>query len=542
MVISCIGAGVSGSADGSGNKVIVHVGAEDKEVGGFAVLHRIVDDAPLAIFWKDRDSVYRGCNRLFAEYAGLSEPSEIVGKADHDLVWKEHAGKYRDDDRAVIATGTARLDMEELGYIAQGKQVWWRASKVPLRDAQNQIVGLTGFLQDITDLKKVETQKRKSERARELLRRCNNHIVTAESETELLADICQFILDGGYRMAWIGNVEHDAGKSILPVAQAGAFAGYLEDLHVTWDDVPLGRGPSGTAVRERRSVTNQNFLTNPAMKPWRDAALKQGFQSSIATPLLRNGDVWGLLTIYAAEADAFDEAEVSLLEELARNIAFGIEALRERQRRVQTLEQAVGAIAATIEMRDPYTAGHENRTTDLAVAIALELKLPSDRIEGLRIASLLHDIGKIRVPIEILTSPRRLSPAEYAIIKVHPDAGHEILKNIEFPWPVADIVRQHHERVDGSGYPLQLKGPDMLIESRILAVADVVESMSSHRPYRAALGIDAALKEIENNKGTLYDASVVDTCVRLIREKKFSFKQKDGLKDGSMGEPVTGRP
>ncbi|MBN2189774.1 MAG: PAS domain S-box protein [Candidatus Aureabacteria bacterium] len=188
------------------------------------------------------------------------------------------------------------------------------------------------------------------------------------------------------------------------------------------------------------------------------------------------------------------------------------------------MESTINAMGSIVEVRDPYTAGHERRVAQLASAIALEMGLSDREIEGIRIASSIHDVGKIYVPAEILNKPAKISDVEYKIIKTHPRVGYDILKNIEFPWPVADIVLQHHERVDGSGYPFGLSGKNILIGARIIGVADVVETMSSHRPYRSALGIDKALEEISENRGKLYDPDVVDACLRLFREKNFTFK------------------
>ncbi|MBN2539864.1 MAG: PAS domain S-box protein [Deltaproteobacteria bacterium] len=188
------------------------------------------------------------------------------------------------------------------------------------------------------------------------------------------------------------------------------------------------------------------------------------------------------------------------------------------------LHATVQAMAETVETRDPFTAGHQRRVSDLAGSIATEMNLPKDEIEGLLTAATIHDLGKISIPAEILSKPARLTNIEFALIKDHPQAGFNILKNIDFPWPVARIVLEHHERVDGTGYPNGLKGDEILLESRILAVADVVEAMCSHRPYRPSLGMDAALEEIARNRGTLYDTEVVDACLRLFHEKKFKLE------------------
>jgi PAS domain S-box-containing protein/putative nucleotidyltransferase with HDIG domain len=185
----------------------------------------------------------------------------------------------------------------------------------------------------------------------------------------------------------------------------------------------------------------------------------------------------------------------------------------------ETLIATVNSLASTVEMRDPYTAGHQRRVTILACAIAEEMGLTEEQFDGLRLAGLVHDIGKFNVPVEILNKPGRITETEFNIIKTHPLAGYNLLKEIEFPWPVAQIVLQHHERLDGTGYPQGLKNGGIMLEAKILAVADVVEAMASHRPYRPALGIGVALEEIKKNKGTYYDPAVVDVCTRLFTDK-----------------------
>jgi len=188
------------------------------------------------------------------------------------------------------------------------------------------------------------------------------------------------------------------------------------------------------------------------------------------------------------------------------------------------LEEIIHAISLVVEMRDPYTAGHQRRVANFSCAIAKELGLPKEQIDGIHMAGIIHDIGKIYVPGEILSKPARLNEAELSLVKNHPRVGYDILKKIEFPWPIAEIVLQHHERIDGSGYPQGLSGEEILLEARILGVADVIEAMSSHRPYRPSLGLDWAFQEISENRGVLYDPEVVDTCLRLFREKRFKFE------------------
>jgi HD-GYP domain-containing protein (c-di-GMP phosphodiesterase class II) len=188
----------------------------------------------------------------------------------------------------------------------------------------------------------------------------------------------------------------------------------------------------------------------------------------------------------------------------------------------KALEDTLAALAAVLEQRDPYTAGHQKHVGLLAVLIGKELGFDASSLHALNLAAIVHDLGKIQVPVEILTKPARLNAAEFGLIKQHPLVGYNILKTIDFPWPIADIVVQHHESLDGSGYPFGLKGEQILPEARVLTVADIVESMSSDRPYRAALGIDAAIAEITRLRGSKLDADVVDACVRVLRRGEYS--------------------
>ena len=190
--------------------------------------------------------------------------------------------------------------------------------------------------------------------------------------------------------------------------------------------------------------------------------------------------------------------------------------------------ETMATLAKIVDFRDPFTAAHQQRVTQLACAIAGYMNLTEERLSAVKLAGLIHDIGKVSVPTKILCNPNQLSEAEFKIIKMHPETGYEILKSLDLPWPIAEIIRQHHERIDGSGYPRGLSGEDILLEARILSVADVVEAMSSHRPHRPSLGLNHALHEILKNKGRLYDADVVDACLKVFRELGFEFTYRNG--------------
>ncbi|MBE3135617.1 MAG: HD domain-containing protein, partial [Acidobacteria bacterium] len=245
-------------------------------------------------------------------------------------------------------------------------------------------------------------------------------------------------------------------------------------------------------------------------------------------PIVFRGKVQGVLNLYVAEGHVRDLRQEEFLRTVAdllsgilvhKKTQGNLETALERLRK--TLGSIIQAMGSTLESRDPYTAGHQRRVADLARAIATEMGLPADTIESIRSAATIHDIGKISVPAEILSKPGKLTSTELELIEVHPKVGYDILRNIDFPWPIAQIVLQHHERLDGSGYPAGLCGEHILTEARILSIADVVEAMATHRPYRPSLGLKGALAEISRNKGILYDVAASDACLRLFNEKKY---------------------
>ncbi|MBU2098281.1 MAG: HD-GYP domain-containing protein, partial [Gammaproteobacteria bacterium] len=231
-----------------------------------------------------------------------------------------------------------------------------------------------------------------------------------------------------------------------------------------------------------------------------------------------------VLTPEAGEiAKSADAKYVGVWTDITERVAAEQKTLEYARQITRTMQDTVNAVIKMLELRDLYTAGHSRRVGELSAAIASELGYDKDSQEGLRIAGLLHDIGKVGVPGEILTKPTRLTDGEFHLVKEHVDFGYQTLKDIDFPWPVADIVHQHHERMNGSGYPAGLRGDDIMMQARIVAVADVIESMASHRPYRPSRGIYMALEEIEHNAGDLYDKQVVAACLKLFREKGYQL-------------------
>ena len=222
----------------------------------------------------------------------------------------------------------------------------------------------------------------------------------------------------------------------------------------------------------------------------------------------------------------FNVEEVSIrLKRILRERLLRFELNEALQQQQQIMEGLILTLSSTVEVRDPYTSGHQKRVAELACDIAKHIDLSEDRINAIRMAGVIHDLGKIAIPSEILSKPGRLSDIEFSLLKTHPQVGFDILKDINFRLPIAQIVYQHHERMDGSGYPQGLKGDKILLEARIMTVADVEEAMASHRTYRPALGIDTALEEISKNKGIIYDTDVVNACLKVFMEKGFKFEK-----------------
>jgi PAS domain S-box-containing protein len=408
---------------------------------------------------------------------------------------------------------------------------WVSDTIILFKDAAGNLLSYDGVIRDVTERKQAEAKLQRANRALRTLSAANLALVRAKSEVELLRAATSIIVDqGGYRLAVVDYADVNPDKSITPISWSGSEERQYWAQDLTWADTERGQLPIARAIRSGTTQICHDIAGEPGFGPWREAALARGYVSNIALPLLGDGKTFGGLSIYSSEANAFDEEEVRLLEELANDLAYGILTLRTRTEHEQhatilrqSLEQSIQTIAGTVEARDPYTAGHQRRVADLATAIAQEMVLPEEQVNGLNLAAMIHDLGKIHIPAEILSKPGKLTDIEYMLIKTHPQSGYDILKDVRFPWPIADIILQHHEKLDGSGYPKGLKGEQILLEARILTVADVVEAMSSHRPYRPTLGVVAALSEIDRGREVVYDPAVVAACMKVFTEKGFRF-------------------
>ncbi len=328
-------------------------------------------------------------------------------------------------------------------------------------------------------------------------------------ETILVVDddhgVCS-VLQAGIQMAG-----YNCFVSQSPNAAIGLLDKYAVDVVVADIKMPEMSGIELTQIVKSRYTADVIVMTGFVEDFNYEDIVQQGASDFLQKPV-RIAEFVARLKRVLSERAAKIERNLAL-----KDAQLNLNKLR------RAMEGIVQAISTTVEMRDPYTAGHQQRVADLAGAIAEAMSLPEDEIYGLRMASVIHDLGKIMIPSEILSKPGRLIPLEYELIKNHVQAGYDILRQIDFPWPLADIILQHHERMDGSGYPNGLKGEEILMASRILAVADVFETIASHRPYRPSLGLAHALNELRENRGRLYDRRAVDVCLSLVEEGTFEF-------------------
>lgn len=492
------------------------------------LLTGLIAKLPARLLVTDKQQRILGCSKMLA--AELSLPIDsIVGRRLDELLpvsWLEG------DERVMGGGETVTLRRAYSG--GEGEPLA-RLTKYPLYDEQGAVMGM-GLAIDSPLSEQGEPELRRKVWAMEASSRCNRALVTAQSVEGLLRGVCEaLVLQDRYRLALVAWLEQGEDHPVALAAQAGEARGYLEGVALTWDDVPVGQGPIGRCLREERNVNEPDLVRSQHGTFWRRRAERFGLGSALALPLLCSDGRKGALALYADIPHAFGEQEIALFGELADNLVFGLEALWTREAYQSTLRthaaqalaqekalaDALEAIAATLEQRDPYTAGHQQHVAELSLRIGMELGLSANRLRGLYLAGIVHDLGKIQIPIEILNKPGSLTALEYELVKQHPKTAHDILKGVAFPWPIAEIIYQHHEYLDGSGYPRALAGEAILLEARILTVADIVESMSSDRPYRAALGIVEARREILRIRGSRLDPEVVDACVRILDRGEF---------------------
>lgn len=493
----------------------------------------VVNHLPHKIMVKDTASVYVSCNESYARDLNI-RPEDIEGRTDFDFFPREFAERYRADDRKVMSEQVT-ISIEE-PYIRDGEQHWIHTTKAPLLDSDCNVNGVVVIFHDVTERKRTNEQLKRRSWALEALRCSGRALVFSETEADLLQAVCDAITQQDmYVLAWFGWARRNETRSVEIIAGSGAARDYIDGLNVSWADDKFGNGPAGRAIRFGRTTVCNKLLESSDFSPWRQKAENFGIRSSISLPVKVDDRIAGVLTVYSKDPEAFGESEISLFDELVSNLGFGIQSRRTRAayegslleianqavKLEKTLEDTLLAVASTLEQRDPYTAGHQKRVADLAMDIGKEMGLEEHRLRGLHLAATVHDLGKIHIPADILAKPGRLTAAEFGLVKTHPEVGYKILSQIDFPWPIAEIIRQHHEYLDGSGYPRGLKGDEILLEARIVTIADIVESMSSDRPYRQSLEIADAIRQVIAMRGGKLDSAAVDACLKVLSSGKF---------------------
>lgn len=453
------------------------------------------------------------------------EPDELIGTSFLTLVHPDDVERAAGGMALVASSaGPSRSDPIRV-RTATGGWIWVEAVTNNLL-GDPEVASVVVNVRDVTASVLAKRALAVTHRALRAMTDIDAAILRATNEAELLQDTCQVLVEiGGYRFAAVVSQDPNDVSQKSERAVFGDGAEYRARVRAARKAGLIKGAPLDVAMATGALQIVSDYACLPVSDPRREIALEHGYLSAVFVPVLVGGDVAYLLAVHAGKADVFDDEVMALFEQLARNVAQGILALRLREGRDHTLEQLarnntamLETIAAVTEARDPYTSGHQIRVAQLSVAIAEELGLEPDLVAGIRAGASIHDLGKISIPSEILTKPARLTALEYEMVKMHPEVGYDIVKGIEFPWPVADMIWEHHERLDGSGYPRGLHGDQIAIASRIIAIADVVDSMASHRPYRPALGIDAALAEIEGGHNGLYDTFAADACRRVCRD------------------------
>jgi PAS domain S-box-containing protein len=459
--------------------------AEAERLDSETKYRTLFESANDAIFLMDQD-IFIDCNQKTLEMFGCTK-EQIIGQPPYHFSPKVQPDGRNSREKALKNINTA---MQGQPQFFEWKHCRYDGT---LFDAE---VSLSVFndkgkyyiqsiVRDITERKQAENVVRHSE---------EKYRLSFENITDVL-----YTIDANLHISSVSP----SVKGILGYKPEDFIGRPVSDLENILTPESFQQAITDTSMvlkGETIPVTVYQFIA-------KDGTIKYGEVSG--SPLMRDGEIIGVISV-------------------ARDITERKQVEDKLQQTLEILRKAVGAtiqvLVSALEFRDPYTTGHQSRSADLARVIATEMGLAQDTIEGIRMAGIIHDIGKLSIPVEILSKPTKLTKLEFSLIQQHSKSGYEMLKDVKSPWPLAEIVYQHHERMDGSGYPRNLKGDEILMESRILAVADVVEAMASHRPYRPALGIAAALEEIEKNKGILYDDTVVNACLKLFRERGYQLK------------------
>jgi PAS domain S-box-containing protein/putative nucleotidyltransferase with HDIG domain len=497
----------------------------------------LVEAAHEAVVSADANGMILSWNQHAEHVFGFSA-QEMIGQPLEHMMPARFRSSHASGMKRYLDSGVARLLDKVVrlrGRHRSGREIPLEASLSAWE--QDGKIGFTGHLRDLSRQRIVNRDDQHARRALVSLSRCNAALLQACSEQLLLDSLCRLMVaEGGYPYVWIGFQEFGKGHPIRIAADASRNGKRLTNGAVSWKEGPCGGGPTAQALRSARTVICHHpaIEEEPMEGPESPHAL--GFLSCCAIPFRIAGKLVGAITVYADDNDSFGAQERVLLEDLACSCGHGIHAARtrlelkaelaaheNRERKLRrSLSGTTKAIFRALEARDPETANHQQRVARIAIAIARELHLNEEQIDSISISSCLHDIGKLAIPPDLLTATKELSSAQTAEIQAHTTIGFGLLQGIDFPWQVAEVALQHHERIDGKGYPRGLRGDEILLEARIVAVADFVDAVSSPRRYRPATHIDDTLQRLAQESGTRFDATIVTACQSLFDDPRKS--------------------
>jgi len=439
-----------------------------------------------AIFAADLKGIITYANTSASKMWGYKCTEEMIGTNAIEYWTESTQGKAGEMIGTLLKEGNVATSGVLIGKRLDGTEFVVESNSVIMKDENGKPVGLIGSFSDITERKQTEG---------ELLK---------------ISERLELAMDAGEHGFWDWNLDtNDVYFSPSYYTMLGYEPGELPMELETWINLMSPDDKKTIVPKVENCVKNARTYEVEFRLKTKDGNWKW---------------ISGKGKSFKKDIDGISHRALGVHIDITERKQAGEQLLETMESLRKAVSTTIQVMVSAVEARDPYTAGHQRRVADLARAIATEMGLPKEKIEGIRMAGSIHDIGKLSIPAEILSKPTRLLDIEFSMIKEHSRKGYEMLKDVESPWPLAEIVYQHHERMNGSGYPRNLKGDEILMEARIMAVADVVEAMASHRPYRPTLGIDAALKEIEDNRGILYDVDVVDICLRLFREKGYQLQ------------------
>jgi diguanylate cyclase (GGDEF)-like protein/PAS domain S-box-containing protein len=483
------------------------------------ILNKLFDASTEIIFLKDLNFKYIMANKIFSDLFNLP-PEKILNSTDFDLFPYEEAILLREIDKEII--NEKKIKTYEYKLTINGEEHFFRTTKTPIYDENGEVKGICGFALDITELKLRETEKE------ELIEALKDELYLENKLREI-----SIILNSQRDMNSLLNLFLEEIEKIVPSAYSNIA--FLEDSKLVNKAV---RGYEKFGVEEfvkNLDFDLKNFPVDKKVieskkpyiiydtrkeKDWIVLNETSYIKSHLMIPIVLRDKVIGVVRLDGDKENQFSNKDLDKLTLLCNALGLAIENVKNLEKTKTFLENIMILVSKLSELKDPYTAGHQKNVTDIATKIALKMNLKEDSFETIKYSAILHDIGKIILPYEILTKPFKLSEREFELVKEHPKYGYELLKDLDLPYPIADIVLQHHERLNGSGYPLGLKDDDILLEARIIAVADVFDAMKSHRTYRPAHPIEVVLNELISNKGILYDPLVVDALLELYKENK----------------------